>query len=158
MKERLRVLEAEPCFATLEPHCLRLLASCAAEFAVEEGGYLVREHEPASAFYLLQEGSVALEAHPAGQAVVVLQTLGPGAFVGWSWLLPPYLACFDARALTAVKGLRFDAEALRRGMDRHPVCGYALLKHFTALIVQRLQAARLQGLDIYADGDPADVP
>jgi hypothetical protein len=49
--------------------------------------------------------------------------------------------------------IRFDAGVLLRQMERDPALGYAIHQRFTTLIVQRMQAARLQGLDIYAGHD-----
>jgi CRP-like cAMP-binding protein len=148
------MLESEPFFEGLKPRCLRLLADCVVEHGIEAGRHLLREHEPAVAFYLIRSGQVVLEANLPGRGPTPFQTLGPGSIVGWSWLLAPYRSYYDARAVTDVLALRFDAAALRRRMDRDPACGYAILKCFTVLIVQRLQAARLQGLDIYGDGEP----
>ncbi|WP_019023583.1 MULTISPECIES: cyclic nucleotide-binding domain-containing protein [unclassified Thioalkalivibrio] len=156
MKELLSILEQQPFFEDFDPKHLRLLAACAAERSYESGARLMRDHEPTETFWLIRAGQVALESR-LREGTVPFQTLGPGDILGWSWLLPPYRASYDARAVSDLHTLRFDAGVLRERMEADPVFGYALLKHFTALIVQRLQAARLQGLDIYQNGGPGHV-
>ncbi|WP_018948250.1 cyclic nucleotide-binding domain-containing protein [Thioalkalivibrio sp. ALMg11] len=153
MKELLAIIEEQPFFEDMEPAHKRLLAACAAERSYEADTRLMRDHEPAETFWLIRSGQVALES-PLREGTVPFQTLGPGEIVGWSWLLPPYRASYDARAVTDIHTLRFDAGVLRDRMEADPAFGYRLMKHFAALIVQRLQAARLQGLDIYQPGGP----
>ncbi|WP_018994478.1 cyclic nucleotide-binding domain-containing protein [Thioalkalivibrio sp. ALJ2] len=153
MKELLAILEDQPFFEDFDPKHLHLLAACAAKLSYPADTRLMRDHEPTETFWLIREGQVALES-PLREGCVTFQTLGPGDILGWSWLLPPYRASYDARALTELHTLRFDAGVLREHMEADPAFGYMLMKHFSALIVQRLQAARLQALDIYSHGGP----
>ncbi|WP_018867911.1 MULTISPECIES: cyclic nucleotide-binding domain-containing protein [unclassified Thioalkalivibrio] len=153
MKELLAILEEQPFFEDMDERHRRLLAACAAERSYAAGAILMRDHEPTETFWLIREGQVALEGR-LREGNVPFMTLGPGDILGWSWLLPPYRASYDARATTDLHTLRFDAGVLRERMEADPALGYTLMKHFAALIVQRLQAARLQALDIYSHGGP----
>ncbi|WP_024328578.1 cyclic nucleotide-binding domain-containing protein [Thioalkalivibrio sp. ALR17-21] len=153
MNELLAIIEKEPFFEDMAPEHRRLLAACAAKCSYTAGTRLMRDHEPTETFWLIREGQVALES-PLREGNVAFQTVGPGDILGWSWLLPPYRASYDARAVTDIHTLRFDAGVLRERMEADPAFGYVLMKHFAALIVQRLQAARLQALDIYSHGGP----
>jgi CRP/FNR family cyclic AMP-dependent transcriptional regulator len=83
----------------------------------------------------------------------VIETIGAGTVLGWSWLLPPYRWQFGATARTALTGVAFDAVAVRRRCDAVPELGYAVLRLFTPVIIERLQAARLRLLDLW--GTPA---
>jgi CRP-like cAMP-binding protein len=126
-----------------------LLASGARPIAAAPGELLAREGETATAFYLIQTGSVALDLHTPGRGVVSILTLGPGEVVGWSWLVPPHRWQFDCRAVDPVQGLAFDAQWLREKCEQDHELGYHLLKQLVMVISNRLAAARLQLLDIY---------
>jgi len=126
-----------------------LLASGAKPFVAPPGEPLAREGETAKAFYLIQEGHVALDLHSPGRGVTSIQTVGPGDIVGWSWLVPPHRWRFDCRAVDTVRGLVFDAEWLREKCEQDHELGYHLLKQLVATTANRLAATRLQLLDIY---------
>jgi CRP-like cAMP-binding protein len=126
-----------------------LLASGARPFTATPGDLLAREGQTAKAFYLIQEGHVALDLHSPGRGVTSIQTVGPGDIVGWSWLVPPHRWRFDCRAVDSVRGLVFDAEWLREKCEQDHELGYHLLKQLVATTANRLAATRLQLLDIY---------
>lgn len=69
--------------------------------------------------------------------------------IGWSWLFPPYRWHFDARAVDLCRLTVFDGACLRGKCDADPALGYDLLRRFSAVIVERLQATRLRLIDIY---------
>jgi CRP-like cAMP-binding protein len=117
---------------------LMLLASGAKPFTAAAGEYVAREGQPAKAFYLIQSGHVEIGAHTAKCGVAVVQTVGPGDVVGWSWILPPYRWQFDARAVDTVGGVAFDAEWLREKCERDHELGYHLLTQLLAVIAGRL--------------------
>jgi CRP-like cAMP-binding protein len=131
-----------------EQHRARL-ASGAKPFRAAAGEYLAQEGGPAHAFYLIRSGQVTISTHLSKRGVAPLQTLGPGDPLGWSWLLPPYLWQFDARAQGEVQGLAFDAAWLRDQCERDPRLGYSLLKQLLAAVSRRLAACRIHHLDIY---------
>ena len=74
----------------------------------------------------------------------MIETLGPGTEIGWSWLFPPYRWQFDARATEPVEAIAVDAICLREKVDSDPALGYELTKRFAAVMLSRLQAARLR--------------
>src|SRR5262249_5305717 len=98
-------------------HRMRL-ASGVKPFNVAAGEYLAREGEPARAFYLIQNGQVAIGTRLSEAGAVPIETVGPGDIVGWSWLLPPHRWQFDARASTNVEGLVFDGTWLREQCEQ----------------------------------------
>ena len=131
-----------------EQHQMRL-ASGVKPFRAAPGEYLAREGEPAHAFYLIQLGHVGIDTHLGERGATPIQTLGAGDVVGWSWLLPPYLWQFDARAEGAVQGLVFDAAWLRDRCEQDHELGYHLLKQLLAVVSSRLAACRIHHLNIY---------
>jgi len=118
------------------------------EFA--PGEFLLREGRVANAFFLITFGYVAVELYLPERGVLRLQTLGPGDVAGWSWMLPPYRATFDIRALDATRSLILDGEALRAEFERDYALGYQVARKLLGVVAQRLQAARLQLIDMYA--------
>ncbi len=116
----------------------------------EAGELIFREGDPANRFYLIQEGKVALESEKTGQRPVLIQTLGVGEVLGWSWLFPPYYWHFNARALEPTKAIFFYGTRLREQSEEDPVLGYELLKRMSHVVIQRLQATRQQLLKMGA--------
>jgi CRP-like cAMP-binding protein len=147
--ETLEPLLAEhPFFQGLKPNDIRMITGCAKNVRFEAGRPIFLEGEPADQFYLIRQGKVALEVFtPSGPAPI--QTIGAGAELGWSWLIPPYKWRFDARAIETTLAFALDGKCLRGKCDEDPRLGYELLKRVSAVIAERLQATRLQMLDVY---------
>ena len=61
----------------------------------------------------------------------------------------PSAVHLDARALGPVHVVAFDAACLRGKADDDPALGYELMRRFIPVIVERLQATRVQLLDVY---------
>jgi CRP/FNR family cyclic AMP-dependent transcriptional regulator len=140
-------------FQDLDPGYLSLLVECASNVRFADGTFLFREGEPAQQFFLIREGKVALEIAAPGRGHLVVQTVGEGGVVGVSWLFPPYRYQFDGRAVAPVRALALDGVCLRGHCEQDPRLGYALMQRFTRIAVQRMQAARLQMLDVYGHAD-----
>lgn len=136
-------------FAGLPEEQLAVIAGCARSSTFAPGEQLMREGEPATAFFAINHGAVALETFAPQRGAVTIETLHEGDLVGWSWLVPPYRTAFDARALGVVRTVAFDGACLRGKCDEDPRLGYALTQRFAAIMMQRLQATRLRLLDVY---------
>lgn len=144
-----RLVREHPFFTDLkEEHC-NLVCGCAKNVRFESGEYLLREGDRADEFYLIRDGRVALEINAPGRAGITFQTVGPGEIVGVSWLVPPYRWTYDARALERVRAISLDASCLREKCDTDHDLGYEMMIRFVPVLVQRLQATRLQLLDVY---------
>lgn len=136
-------------FAGLAPEYLAQLTGCAANITFPGGTFLFREGEPADSFYLIRTGTVTLEISAPGRGPVTIQTLAEGDVAGFSWLLRPHHWEFDGRAVDRVLAIQMDGECLRGKCRRDPGLGYELMRRFSGLAVARLQATRLQLLDVY---------
>lgn len=143
------VLADHPFFYDMRPNHLETLASCASVAEFTPGGRIFKEGGDADACYLIVEGDVALEITLPRRGQHVVTTLHGGDVLGWSWLFPPYRWSFDAQALTAVKTIRFDAAELREKKAEDAALGYELMQRFAEVLVERMQATRLQLLDVY---------
>lgn len=143
------LLANHPFFQGLPQKDLSFIAGCASNVHFEPGQYLFREGAPADHFFAIRKGRVAIEIFDPNHGPVLLQTVSEGEMVGWSWLFPPYRWQFDARALDSVRATTFDAVCLRQKCENDPRLGYELMKRLARIVSQRLEATRLQLLDIY---------
>ena len=96
-------------------------------------------------------GRVALSVDAPGRGPLTFQTVGPGEVVGVSWLDGSARWAWDATALEPVASLALDAGRLRDACEADPALGYALMKRFVPVLLQRLHATRMQVLDVYGD-------
>ena len=150
MKEAVRELVAGHGFvAGLPAGAVDLLASRAEYVAFEPGSLLLREGDPATAAYLITQGSVALEVYSPNRVPLLIETIGAGHVVGLSWAAPPFRSQFDACAVDDVEAVAIDTEALRASLAAHPELGYLVLDRLTSVMLGRLQATRMRLLDVY---------
>ncbi|HXX39211.1 MAG TPA: cyclic nucleotide-binding domain-containing protein [bacterium] len=149
MQELDAILAQHPFFQGLAPEDLQLIAGCGSNMHFDEGTYLFHEGDTSERFFLIRHGRVAVEISSPGRGPLTIETLKPGDILGWSWLVPPYRKQFDARAVDAVRATSFDGACIRAKCETDPRLGYELLKRFAQIIGHRLQAARLQLLDVY---------
>src|SRR5689334_21802639 len=92
-------------FSDLEDRYVQSLTGCAANVRFDAGTYLFRESEPANHFYLIRAGRAAIEIAAPPRKPIIVQTLGAGEILGWSWLVPPYEWRFHARAVELVRAI-----------------------------------------------------
>lgn len=144
-----RILAEHPFFAGLDARHIQLIVGCATNVRFDAGQFIFREGEEANEFYVIRHGKVALEIFVPGRGPVTIQTLGEGEILGWSWLIPPYHWHFNARAIELTRAIALDGKCLRAKCEDDHDLGYELLKRFAHIVEQRLQATRLQLLDVY---------
>ena len=143
-------ISAHPFFAALTDAQLAALSEDAITETFTAGQRLFDEGGIADRFWLIERGNIALDMRIPGRGDQIVETLGPGTVLGWSWLHPPYRWHFRAVARLATTAIAFDAASVRRRCDADPAFGYAILRSFTPVITERLQATRLRLLDLYA--------
>jgi CRP/FNR family cyclic AMP-dependent transcriptional regulator len=144
------ILSQHPFFEGLDHAYLKLITGCASNVKFQEGASIFRTGEDATHFYLLRQGTVALEMYAPQRPPITVQTVEKGEMLGWSWLIPPYHWYFDARAVDAVRAIAIDGRCLRTKCEENHDLGYELLKRVSSIMYQRLQATRLQVMDVYA--------
>jgi CRP/FNR family transcriptional regulator, cyclic AMP receptor protein len=144
-----RIVSEHRLFEGLGEGFVKLAAGCAKNVRFNADAHLFHAEDPADWIYLVRHGQVALEMVTPGRGAVTFETLGEGEIVGLTWLLPPYRWGYDARAIELTRAIALDAKCLRDKCEADHDLGYALLKRFLPVLVQRLQATRLQNLDIY---------
>src|SRR5579872_1864620 len=106
-------ISGHPFLAGLGPHHLRLLSDCAMPARFTTAELIFKEGDPANRFYLIQKGKIALECYTKEKGQALIQIIGNGDVLGWSWLFPPYCWHFNARALEPTEAIFIYANPLR---------------------------------------------
>jgi CRP/FNR family cyclic AMP-dependent transcriptional regulator len=142
-------LAEQPFFAGFSERELFELSACARRSTFHAGAHLFEEGGRADRCWLIQRGAVRLHMHVPGRGVVPIETLGPTAMVGWSWLFPPYRWTFSAVAVENTDTVEFTGQRVREMCDREPEFGYELTRRFMAVVVDRLRQTRRRLVDLY---------
>lgn len=144
------IVNGHPFFTDMKKEHVEDLITCAGYARYEEGETIFQEGEQANYFYLIGRGRVSLDIHVPHRGIVPVLTIDEGDVLGWSWLFPPYLWQFSARALDQTQAVAFNGRCLREKCQQDHELGYELMKRFASVMTQRLQAARMQLLDVYS--------
>ena len=145
----LEVLQHHPFAEELSPRHLERLGAMAKHARFETDQVIFREGDECSTFYLIASGRVALEIVAPGR-IFRVQTLEAGDELGWSAMLMRSGKHFQARALEPVNALAFEGSELLHVSKEDPELGFALMYRMLGVVAERLQATRLQLLDIYS--------
>ena len=141
---------AHPFLLGISSHHIRLLADCAMSTDFEPDQVIFREGETANRFYLIEAGKVALQSSTDTGKPVIIDRIGEGELLGWSWLFPPYVWHFTARAEERTRAIFFYGTVLREYCEKDPALGYELFKRMSEVMTRRLQSARTRLLKAYA--------
>ena len=123
---------------------LGMLAEAARDVRLPVRYRLFEDGGNAARFWLIQCGHVSLDLHVPGEGPVVIETIGMGELLGWSWMFPPYKWAFGAVAATTVEAFEFDAPTVRKLCVADPALGYELNQRITAVLAKRLRAVRIR--------------
>ena len=143
------LLREHPFFHDMQDEFIDSLAGCASNARFKARETIFRQDDKADHFYIIESGMVAIDLSVPGRRVLTIETLGEGKVLGWSWLFPPYEWQYGARAVEETKAIAMDARCLRGKCETDPALGYDLMKRFSAIMLRRMQRARLQMLDMY---------
>jgi CRP-like cAMP-binding protein len=149
MKTMAELITAHPFFEGLDPSYISFVADCARNVHYAAGEYIFREGESADRFLLIRHGLVSLQTFIPGRGDITVQTVGEDEVIGWSWLFTPYRWYFSSRCLDETRAVSFDGVCLRAKCREDHDLGYDMMGRFAAIMARRLQATRLQLLDVY---------
>ncbi|MBU3759240.1 MAG: Crp/Fnr family transcriptional regulator [Candidatus Omnitrophica bacterium] len=126
----------------------KLIQANARVITLPRGENVFENGRPANSFFLILKGKVHLLAEEQDirfdpeAKLGVLQELGPGEVVGWSWVIKPYRWRFFAAAHTDVRMLIVDGVALRKAMAKDHLFAYEIYKRLVPVMNDRLIASR----------------
>jgi CRP/FNR family cyclic AMP-dependent transcriptional regulator len=135
------LIVAQPFFKGLSPEHLQVLAESAQPTEFAAGQLIFRRGDSANRFYLIESGKVAVELERRDREPILVQTIGSGGELGWSWMLPPYYEHFTATALEPAKAVFFHGTGLRECCAENHDLGYELMKRMAEVMLHRIQAA-----------------
>ncbi|WP_432971536.1 Crp/Fnr family transcriptional regulator [Dactylosporangium sp. CA-233914] len=145
------LMVGHPFLAGMRPRDVERLTRWAHRAPLRAGTRIFEENGRAERFWLIREGGVELDTRVPGGGAVVVDTLGPGTVLGWSWLFPPYRWHFGAVTTSPVLAIALDGPGVRGLCDADPVLGQELTRRFMAVVVARLQATRSRLLGLGLD-------
>lgn len=150
VEEFIQATQGQELLKGFEPQHLEKLAALAKEVRFARDQIIFHEGALHGFFYLIAEGSVVLEIVAGGHSVL-LQTLHAGDAMSWSSLIDTAGGThFGARALSPVRALAFEGTQLRAACEADPAFGYLMMKSLLAMLAERLDATRMQVVDMYA--------
>jgi CRP/FNR family transcriptional regulator, cyclic AMP receptor protein len=128
---------------------LRLVASVAEIKELAPSKIVFREGHKSTFIYLVIQGHVALEIGVPGRGAVRIYTVGAGELLGWSSLLGTDLMTATARTMDACRLLALDARQTAALCVHEPAMGVEFMRRTALALAKRLEATRLQLLDVY---------
>lgn len=148
-ENHLEMLRHHPFVLEFEPRDVERLAVLAKDVRWERNHLIFREGDECSEFYLIVTGLVSLEIVAPGHTFRV-QTLFAGDAFGWSAMLGSSGKQFQARALERVDALAFESSEILAACREDTAFGFAFMQRLSRLVAERLQATRVQLLDMYS--------
>ena len=140
-------------FKGMDEAYIDLIANCGKFKSYQAGDFLMREGEQANHFFIIRGGDVSIESFCPTKGPIIIAKEDQGSIVGHAWLFPPYRIAFDFHALTPVQAIEMDGACLRAKAEQDHQLGYELMLRFAQLMQKRLNATRLQLLDVYREAD-----
>ena len=141
-------LTQHPFVQGFEPREIGQLAALARPVRFAKDEIVYREGEECDDFYLVVSGRVILEITPPSGAFT-FGIVEAGDEFGWTAVLGSHDRVLQARALQDTQVIAFDAARLRALCESDPAFGYDLMRKLLASAVERLQAVRLEVMDLY---------
>jgi CRP/FNR family transcriptional regulator, cyclic AMP receptor protein len=137
-------LAAHPFLRGMSADHLDVLAEAVRDVKFPARYRLFEDGGSATRFWLIQSGHISLDLHIPGEGPVVIETIGMGELLGWSWLFPPYRWAFGAVTVTAVEAFEFDAPTVRGRCAAYPELGYEFNQRVALVLAKRLQSTRIR--------------
>ncbi|MDH3281045.1 MAG: Crp/Fnr family transcriptional regulator [Gammaproteobacteria bacterium] len=143
-------LESHEFFSGISASGLDFLAANAQARQWARGEALFVQEDVAKHFYVVITGEVSVQIPALYGPPLIVQNLGEGAVLGWSWLIEPFRWAFEAHTKADSEIIQFDGRAILARCEADHEFGYALFKRFARLMSKRLEAARLKMMDSWA--------
>jgi CRP/FNR family cyclic AMP-dependent transcriptional regulator len=139
--------------ADMPPDVCRRMAAIGAVHEYPVGSIVIQEGEPCREFGVVLSGRIALQLAVPGVGERTLITVDEGDVFGWSALLPSAVASATGITLAPTRVLLFERERLAASMAADCELAAAVHQRVLLAVARRLQATRVQLLDLYSPGD-----
>jgi CRP/FNR family transcriptional regulator, cyclic AMP receptor protein len=138
------MLATHPLLRGMRADYLATLSLAATDVRIEAGRRLFEEGDNATRFWLIRSGGINLDQYVPGEGRAVIESIGMGELLGWSWLFPPYQWRFGAVTVSAVSAFEFDAAAVYASCLTDPELDHEITVRVARVLISRLQATRLR--------------
>ena len=132
----------------MEAGHLAILARHAREVEFATDQVIFRQNENAHQFFLIMEGEVVVESYIARADNLPLQIITAGEVLGWSWLFPPFVWHFQAKAIEPTKAIFIDGASLLVACEQVHSFGFYLMQRIAQIVIKRLEEAQRKLLEL----------
>lgn len=134
----------------------RRLAALATRRTFAPGEVVLREGDETPFLGIVASGRLGLRLLVPDRGPITILTVEPGDVFGWSAVVPPYRSSSTAVAVEPTEAICFEAAVLRDALERDDDLAAAIHPRLLKLVARRLDATRLQLLDLFGStGDRA---
>lgn len=149
----LTALRASELMHGMQANHLKKMAAIATELTFDADKVIYQKGAAGQAVYLIQSGQVVIETNVPGQGQIVMNTLGPGQFFGWSSLFPAERKMAWTRAIKPTRVFAFNAAKLHDAFQADHTFEYALVRRAGQAMIERIKATRNQLTHMLEVGD-----
>ena len=142
-------LANSPMLAGFGLDALSKLAALAKPVDLPPETVIFREGEQATHIYFIISGNVALDLCAPAVGCRRILTLGSGELLGWSPALGQERLTATARAISPTRALKLSGREVLALCERDPQFGYEFMKRTALAMAKRLNATRLQLVNVY---------
>jgi CRP-like cAMP-binding protein len=134
------------------PQVREKLLSLSEPFRFKAGDDIIVEGDCSKYLYIIKSGRVAVEMKMPPKGRRTIRTGEAGDMINWSALVEPHRATASLRAVQDTEALGINGELLI--VESHKDCqlGFELYRALTEVIAGRLNATRLQFMNVYSVG------
>jgi CRP/FNR family cyclic AMP-dependent transcriptional regulator len=146
-----KTLETFSFFTGLSETELKSLSIIARRVSFQRGDIMFREGYPAHSLFLLTDGwvDIVVKTDAQGRHSEPVTTLSPGAIIGWSALVEPYVYTGSAFCASSVEAIKFKGADLLGLFELDPnLCSF-IMRRVCQVIANRLRATRLQMVSLF---------
>lgn len=133
----------------IEDEDLSRLAAIARLVEFPAGKVLYREGQSLSNIYLILSGSASIEICAAGIGCRRIMTVSAGDLLGISPAVGRARSTGTIRTLAPMKAIELNASQVLTLCEHNPRFGYEFMRQVAVTVSQRLNATRLQLLDVF---------
>lgn len=127
----------------------RRLAALATRRTFAPGEVVLREGDETPFLGIVASGRLGLRLLVPDRGPITILTVEPGDVFGWSAVVPPYRSSSTAVAVEPTEAICFEAAVLRDALERDDDLAAAIHPRLLKLVARRLDATRLQLLDLF---------
>jgi CRP-like cAMP-binding protein len=147
------VIQESDLFQGLSQHIISKIADNMTEESCDEGGFIIKEGDPADYLFILHEGKVRLSVGERGQITHMIAD--PGEIFGWSSIVDRGTYTASAECLEFTKLMRIHKDKLTKIFTDDPTSGLIFYKRLAGVIGDRLSNSYKTLLSMHRRQEPA---